>query len=75
MGLSLGKVSGGNGFAWTASEKAFVSNAVRGMIISGILAFFVLVFSTCNLIVGTYAIIGIAGVIVSVVSNMVFQGW
>ena len=61
--------------AWSASEKAFVSNAVRGMIISGGLAFLVLALSTCNLLVSLYAMLGISGIIVSVVSVMVFAGW
>ena len=49
-----------------------MSSAVRGMLISGVLAFLVLVLSTCNLVVGTYATLGIAGIIVSVVSLMSF---
>ena len=61
--------------AWSASEKAFVSNAVRGMIISGVFAFLVLALSTCNLIVSLYALLGVAGIIVSVVAIMVFAGW
>lgn len=74
-GLSKGKMAGGQGFAWAATEKAFVSNAVRGMIISGVLAFTVLVLSTFNIVVASYAMLGIAGIIVSVVSLMSFQNW
>ena len=73
--LARGLVHGGLGMAWSASEKAFVSNAVRGMIISGVFAFLVLALSTCNLIVSLYALLGVAGIIVSVVAIMVFAGW
>lgn len=45
------------------------------MMISGFLSFLVLLFSTCNAVVAFYAILGIAGVIVSVVSIMNFSGW
>lgn len=65
-------MAGGLGLSWGETEKAFMSSAVRGMLISGVLAFLVLVLSTCNLVVGTYATLGIAGIIVSVVSLMSF---
>lgn len=68
-------MSGGHGFAWAETEKAFVSNAVRGMVISGLLAFLVLILSTFNIVVASYAMLGIAGIIVSVVSLMTFQNW
>ena len=68
-------MEGGLGLSWTATEKAFVSNAVRGMLISGILSFTVLALSTCNLVIATYAMLGISGIIVSVVAVMVFLGW
>ena len=74
-GFSNGIMSGGMGFSWAETEKAFVSNAVRGMIISGVLAFLVLVLSTFNVVVASYAMLGIAGIIVSVVSLMSFQNW
>ena len=74
-GLSNGIMAGGMGFSWAETEKAFVSNAVRGMIISGVLAFLVLVLSTFNVVVASYAMLGIAGIIVSVVSLMSFQNW
>ena len=68
-------MSGGLGFAWSITEKAFLNSAIRGMLISGGLAFIVLLLSTCNIIIAFYAILGIASVIVSVVSVMVFLGW
>ena len=74
-GLGRGLAHGGLGMAWSASEKAFVSNAVRGMVISGALAFLVLALSTCNLVVALFAMVGIAGIITSVVAVMVFAGW
>lgn len=74
-GLRSGKAAGGIGFAWSESEKAFVSNAVRGMMISGLLSFLVLLLSTCNAVVSFYAILGIGGVIVSVVAVMNFLAW
>lgn len=45
------------------------------MMISVFLSFLVLLFSTCNAVVALYAILGIGGVIVSVVAVMNFSAW
>ncbi len=75
VGLSNAKMSGGLGLALSASEKAFVSNAVLGMLMSGLLAFLVMVLSTFNVVVSVYAMIAIAGIIVSVVAIIGLQEW
>ncbi len=74
-GLKNGKMTGGLGFAWSVTEQAFLESALKGMLISGAMAFLVLVLSTCNIVIALYAIIGIGSVIVSVVGVMVFLGW
>lgn len=74
-GLSRGKMTGELGFAFITAEQGFVNNAVRGILISGPLAFIVIALSTFNFIIAFYSILCIVGVIISVSAIMVLAGW
>jgi len=60
---------------WMVSEEALVKNALEGIGIAGTISFVVLVISTLNIILATYAIICILGIIISVMAVMFFNGW
>ena len=58
-----------------ASERAFVTSAVQGIIIATGFAFLILLFATKNIILATISIFCVAIVIVSVVAIMSLKGW
>jgi predicted RND superfamily exporter protein len=62
-------------WAWMATERAFVSSAVNGMIIAITFAFCILLMATQNIILASVAIGCVSIVIVSVVAIMSMQGW
>lgn len=62
-------------WGWMASEAAFFTNAIQGMLISISVAFLVLVVSTTNIVIAFYSTLTIAGIVLSVVSTMTHRGW
>jgi protein dispatched 1 len=58
-----------------ASERAFVTSAVQGIIIAACFAFLILLFATKNIVLATISILCVAIVIISVVAIMALQGW
>jgi len=62
-------------WCWMMAERAFLDNAVQGIIISITFAFFVLLFATFNVIQAVFSIICISLIVTSVISIMVFCGW
>jgi len=68
--LKSAKKTGGFGFIWMASEKAFVTSALQGITIAMIFAFFILLIATRNIILAFLAIICVSIVIVSVIAIM-----
>jgi len=62
-------------WAWMLSEVAFVSNAIKGMLISVAISFAMLIISTRDVVISAFAIVTIAG-IVSCVSGFIYiMGW
>lgn len=57
------------------TERAFVSNAVRGMLISLGFGLIVLVAATNNIIVAVLSLLSIAGIVVSVMGVMSIADW
>ena len=74
-GLKHVEQSGGVYWAWMASERAFVTSAVQGIIIAACFAFLILLFATKNIVLATISILCVAIVIISVVAIMALQGW
>jgi predicted RND superfamily exporter protein len=74
-GLKSCEQSGGVYWAWMASERAFVTSAVQGIIIATVFAFLILLFATKNIILATISIFCVAIVIISVVAIMSLNGW
>jgi len=62
-------------WAWIASEKAFVTSAISGIIIAMCFAFIILLVATRNIILALMAIICVSIVIISVLAIMVLKGW
>ena len=62
-------------WSWMASERAFVTSAVNGIIIAITFAYCILLLATQNWILATIAIGCVTIVIVSVVAIMSMQGW
>jgi len=62
-------------WGWMASENAFYTNAIQGMLISISAAFIILVISTTNIVIAFFSTITIAGIVLSVVSTMTHRGW
>mmetsp|Transcript_17976 Transcript_17976/g.20409 ORF Transcript_17976/g.20409 Transcript_17976/m.20409 type:complete len:952 (+) Transcript_17976:4057-6912(+) len=60
---------------WMVTERALVQNALVGIAIASAITFVVLVFSTLNILLATYAIFCIIGIILSVMGVMFFNGW
>mmetsp|Transcript_16142 Transcript_16142/g.18104 ORF Transcript_16142/g.18104 Transcript_16142/m.18104 type:complete len:977 (+) Transcript_16142:234-3164(+) len=58
-----------------SSEQLLVKNAIQGIFIAGGIAFVVIALSTMNIIIALYSIFVIAGIILSVMSVMYFNGW
>lgn len=57
------------------SERAFVKNAIQGIIISIAFSFAVLLATSLNVIVSIYSVFSIIGVILSVMTVIVLNGW
>lgn len=68
-------MSGGDYFANMPSQRAFLTNAVQGMMIAISFSFLVLLVATRNIFIAVYAIIAIAGIVVSVTAVMAIAGW
>ena len=66
-------ISGGEPWAWMATEPALVRGAVLGMIIAIIFAFGLLLFSTMNLIISIFSTVAIVGIVSTVVTVMQFN--
>jgi protein dispatched 1 len=62
-------------WAFLVTEKAFVSGAIQGTLISMLFAFLVLLFSTLNIMIALYSILSIGGIVVSAISVMEMSGW
>lgn len=57
------------------TEKAFVSNAVEGILISIGFSFIVLLLTSHNVITSLFSMLSIVGVICSVITVIVLAGW
>ena len=57
------------------TQKAFVSGAISGTLMSIAFAFVVLLFSTLNAVTATFAILSISCIVVSVIAMMEVVGW
>jgi len=68
--LKSAKKTGGFGFVWMASEKAFVKSALQGITIAMIFAYFILLIATRNIILASLAIFCVSFVIISVIAIM-----
>lgn len=75
QGLQACEQSGGVYWAWMASERAFVTSAVQGIIIATLFSFLILLIATKNIILATISIFCVAIVIISVVAIMSMNGW
>jgi len=62
-------------WTWYMSEETLVKDAIQGMLIAGSVSFVILVITTHNIILASYAILCIAGIVTSVMSIVYFQGW
>ena len=62
-------------WAWMESEKAFFDGAIKGIGISGALAFLILIIATNNVFTALIAIKSVAFIVCSVMAIMVLQGW
>lgn len=58
-----------------ASERAFVTSAVQGIIIATVFAFLILLLATKNIVLASLSIFCVAIVIISVLAIMSLQGW
>ena len=74
-GINKAYQSAGYTWAWFVTQRELVVGAVQGILISLIFAFTVLVLSTMNILIALYAIICIAGIIISVIATMQLLGW
>lgn len=75
MGLKILWQNAGHYWAFIQAEKAFLSNALSGMVMSISLAFLILVGATRNILIAAYAILTVIFICSSVVAMMVFKGW
>lgn len=57
------------------TERAFVSNAIDGILISIAFSFIVLIITSMNILTSFYALLSIFGVIVSVILVIVANDW
>jgi len=62
-------------WCWMMAERAFLDNALQGIIISISFAFLVLLVATFNVIQAAVSILCIVFIVSSVISIMVFCGW
>ena len=62
-------------WAWMRSEKAFYDGVRQGVSISAILAFAIMLISTQNILIATYAIISVLWIVLTVVGVMVMNGY
>lgn len=62
-------------FVWMPSERAFVSGAVTGIIISIVFAFIILLLATLNVVIATYSMLCVGFIVISVVAVMQLAGW
>jgi len=62
-------------WAFIITQKTFVTGAIQGTFISLLFAFIVLILSTLNIMVATYAITSITCIVISVVALMEIVGW
>ena len=63
------------GFAWMASERAFMTSAIQGILIALPCAFIILLLSTKNWIISIFAVITIIGIVSTEIMLMVLQNW
>ena len=57
------------------SEEAFFEGVKQGVLISGGLAFLILLIATGNVLISIYAIISVAFIVFCVIAIMVLKGW
>lgn len=65
----------GGTWAWMRSEEAFYKGVIQGVSISGLLAFTIMLISTQNILIATYAIISVVWIVLVVVGVMVMNGY
>lgn len=65
----------GFAWAWMPSERAFVTSAIQGIIISMCFAFGVLLLATRNIIQSVLSLLCVTIIIISVVAIMAMKGW
>jgi protein dispatched 1 len=73
--LSSIRQTGGMSWAWMPTEKAFVSSAIQGIMISMLFSFAVLLIATRNLIQAFVSFLCVTIIIIWVVAIMVLKGW
>ena len=62
-------------WAWMRSEQAFYDGVFQGVSISAVLAFSIMIISTQNILIATYAIISVLWIVLTVVGIMVMNGY
>lgn len=67
--------NGGLITSWKVSQRKLVENSLMGVIVVLGVSLFILLASTCNLVISVYALASIGGIIVSNLAALKFIGW
>jgi len=62
-------------WAWMQSELAFFNGVKQGVLISGILAFLILLVATRNVLISLYSMLTVFFIVAWVVAVMVLNDW
>lgn len=62
-------------WAWMQSEQAFFDGAILGVIISGSLAFVIMLMATQNILLSLYSLVTVIMIVMCVIAVMVLAGW
>ena len=57
------------------TEAVLADNAIFGVVLSLVIAFFIMLFSTLNIIITLYAIFAVIGIVVTFIGIIVLIGW
>ena len=74
-GIDKAYQTGGYSWAWLVTQRELVRGAIRGIFISMVFSFIVILASTLNIVSAAYSILCIACIIISVVGTIQMLGW
>lgn len=74
-GLANCKYDGGLIASWKVSQRKLVENSLMGVVVVLGVSLFILLTSTCNVVISVYALASIGGIIVSNLAALKFIGW